>query len=177
LSTLASNFAAVAFVVTAIVAAVLPLQDTTPGSTGPAHAGFPGWPTHYDGRALKEMPLTRRELAFVQDFPGRVGRFSDGQREIIIRWIGAPTRRLHPAAECFRASGYSITPLPAQMDGRGATMGCFRASHGSEHTRVCEVIRDQRGQSWSDVSAWYWHAMLGGSTTPWWSVVVAEPDL
>src|SRR5262245_25920158 len=110
-----------AFVVTAIVSAVLPVQDKTLGATGPAHAGFPGWPTHYDGHALKEMPLTRRELAFVEDFPGRVGRFSDGQREIIIRWIGAPTRRLHPAADCFRGSGYSITALPARIDGKGAT--------------------------------------------------------
>ena len=61
MNTLGSNVAAVTFVVTAIVAAVLPLQDTTPGATGAAHAGFPGWPTHYDGRALKELPLTRRE--------------------------------------------------------------------------------------------------------------------
>jgi len=177
LSTLRSNFAAVAFVVMAIVAALLPLQDQTFGARDPALAGFPGWPTHYDGRALKAMPLTRRELAFVQDFPGRVGRFSDGQREIIMRWIGAPTRRLHPAADCFRASGYSITALPARMGGRGAIMGCFRASHGSEHTKVCESIRDQWGQSWPDVSAWYWHAMLGRTTSPWWSVVVAETDV
>ena len=177
MSTLGSNRAAVTFVLTATVAALLPLQDKTLSANGPAHAGFPGWPTHYDGRALEEMPLTRRELAFVQDFPGRVGRFSDGGREIIIRWIGAPTRRLHPAGDCFRASGYSITALPARKDGKGATMGCFHASRGSEHMRICEGIHDQGGQSWPDVSSWYWHAMFGRTTSPWWSVVVAEREL
>ena len=119
---------------------------------------FPGWPTRYEGRALIELPLTPREAAFVQDFPGRVGRFSDGRREIIIRWVGAPTRRLHPAADCFRGSGYGITPLPVRRDAAGAAMGCFRASHAARRMTVCELIRDEHGESWPDVSAWYWHA-------------------
>src|SRR5215475_8286499 len=165
-----------AFVATAIVSAVLPLQDKTLGATGPAHAGFPGWPTHYDGHALKEMPLTRRELAFVEDFPGRVGRFTDGQREIIIRWIGAPTRKLHSAADCFRGSGYTITPIAARKGSDGTTMGCFRATLRGTSMTVCEVIRDERGGSWSDASAWYWDGMLRSSAPPWWSFVVAQPE-
>lgn len=169
-----SHYAAATFFVTAIVAAVMPLQDQPVGGAGAMAAGFPGWPAHYEGHTLREMPLTQRELAFVQDFPGRIGRFSDGRREIIIRWVGAPTRRLHPAVDCFRASGYSIAALPARRDGRGAPMGCFRASRGEESLKVCEVIRDEQGQSWPDVSAWYWHAVLGTTTSPWWSVVVAE---
>src|SRR5262245_15333361 len=160
----------------AIVAALLPLQDQTFGARDPALAGFPGWPTHYDGRALKAMPLTRRELAFVQDFPGRVGRFSDGRREIIIRWVGAPTRRLHPAADCFRANGYAITPVPARTNSVGDTMSCFRASFRGQHMRVCELIRSEQGASWPDVSAWYWNAMLGSERGPWWSYVVAEHE-
>ena len=147
-----------------------PLRPPRPrcsrGGNDPAIAAdrhFPGWPTHYEGRALTELALTQRELAFVRDFPGRVGRFSDGSREIIIRWIGAPTRRLHPAADCFRGLGYSVTPLPVGKDATGAAMGCFRASHGADHLTVCEVIRDQRGGSWPDVSAWYWDGLLGAS--------------
>ena len=90
-----------------------------------ADKAFPGWPTHYEGRALTELPLTQRELAFVRDFPGRVGRFSDGRREIIIRWVGAPTRRLHPAADCFRGLGYSMTPMPVRQDATGSRDGLF----------------------------------------------------
>src|SRR5262245_27622965 len=89
----------------AAAAALAPFIERSNGAA--ASAPFPGWPAEYEGRALSELPLTSRETAFVQDFPGRVGRFTDGQREIIIRWIGAPTRKLHSAADCFRGSGYA----------------------------------------------------------------------
>jgi hypothetical protein len=55
-------------------------------------------------------------------------------------------------------------------------MGCFRATlHGVSMT-VCEAIRDERGGSWSDVSAWYWDGMLQSSPPPWWSFVVAQSE-
>jgi len=162
-----------AFLLAVTLAALAPLWDKA-GTASAVGAGFPGWPLDYDGRPLTQMPLTGREAAFAQDFPGRVGRFSDGKREIIIRWVGAPTRRLHPAADCFRAIGFSIEPLPTRSDGRGAAMACFRASRKHETMAVCELIRDEQGQSWPDVSGWYWHALLGWSVAPWWSFVVAE---
>jgi hypothetical protein len=39
---------------------------------------------------------------------------------------------------------------------------------------VCEVIRDNRSESWPDASSWYWNALFGASTGPWWSFVVAD---
>src|SRR5215470_5597336 len=168
--------ATASFLVAVAAAALAPLTHHTGDSTIAANDTFPGWPTQYEGRQLTEVALTQRESAFVQDFPGRVGRFSDGRREIIIRWIGAPTRRLHSAADCFRGSGYAVTPLPARKDVSGAVMGCFRATlHGTTMT-ICEVIRDNRSESWSDVSAWYWDGMLRSSPPPWWSFVVAEAE-
>jgi len=164
---------ATALLLAAIVAALAPLLERTKAAA--ADSPFPGWPSHYEGRRLTALPLTPRETAFVRDFPGRVGRFSDGKREIIIRFVGAPSRRLHSAADCLRASGYGITPLPARRDASGATMGCFRATlHGAGMT-VCELIRDDHGGTWSDVSAWYWDGLLRSSPPPWWSFVVAEP--
>jgi hypothetical protein len=156
----------------AAAAALAPLVERSNGAT--AGAPFPGWPAEYEGRALVELPLTPREAAFVQDFPGRVGRFTDGRREIIIRWLGAPTRKLHAAADCFRGSGYAITPIAARKSSDGTTMGCFRATLRGASMTVCEVIRDERGGSWSDVSAWYWDGMLRSSAPPWWSFVVAQ---
>jgi hypothetical protein len=169
------------FLAAALAAAVAPLYARSGDAAITASGNFPGWPTTYEGRALEELPLTPREAAFVQDFPGRVGRFTDGRREIIIRWVGAPTRRLHPAADCFRGSGYSIAPMPVRKDAAGAAMSCFRASQSrasqaGDTLMVCEVIRDQRGESWPDVSAWYWSGMLGTSRAPWWSFVVAERE-
>jgi hypothetical protein len=165
-----------AFLLAAFAAALAPLLHW--GNDGPTAAGrdFPGWPTRYEGHALTQLPLTQREVAFVRDFPGRVGRFSDGRREIIIRWVGAPTRLLHSAADCFRGAGYSIAPMPVRRDAAGAAMGCFRASHQADRMMVCEVINNERGQSWPDVSAWYWNAIFASGPAPWWSFVVAEKE-
>ena len=162
-----------AFLLAALAAAVAPLVGAS-SDAGAGNAGFPGWPTDYEGRALTEMPLTPRENSFVRDFPGRVGRFSDGRREIIIRFVDAPTRRLHPAADCFRGIGYGITPMPVRKEASGAAMSCFRAGHGGDAIAVCELIRDQHGSVWPDVSAWYWNAIFGATEGPWWSFVVAE---
>jgi hypothetical protein len=166
-----------AFALAVLAAALAPILAHRNESTTAADKAFPGWPTRYEGRALTELPLTPRESAFVRDFPGRVGRFSDGQREIIIRWVGAPTRRLHPAADCFRGSGFKVAPLPVRKSLAGAVMSCFRAVHGVDDITVCEHIRDERGETWPDVSAWYWDAMLASHPPPWWSFVVAERTL
>ena len=169
------RFDIVALVVAALAAGLAPVVGDVREQRTAATADFPGWPSRYENRELTELPLTQREAAFVRDFPGKVGRFSDGTREIIIRWVSAPTRRLHASADCFRGSGYKITPIPVMRDAAGTPMGCFRASqHGIGFT-VCELIRDGRGDSWPDVSAWYWNAVFGVSVGPWWSFVVAEP--
>ncbi len=165
----------IAFLLLAAAAAAL-APFVAHSNVAAASAPFPGWPTHYEGRALFELPLTPREAAFTHDFPGRVGRFSDGQREIIIRWIGTSTRKLHSAADCFRGSGYAITPIAARKGSDGSTMGCFRATLQGVSMTVCEAIRDERGGSWSDVSAWYWDGMLRSSPPPWWSFVVAQSE-
>ena len=112
---LKSFLAVVIFLIAGAAAALAPLIDRTHAAA--ADAPFPGWPSSYEGRALAELPLTPRETAFGQDFPGRVGRFSDGRREIIIRWVGAPTRRLHSAADCFRGSGYAVNLVVYSMTG------------------------------------------------------------
>lgn len=171
---LRSRGAIAALLLAATAAVAAPLLGKANDMASTAGGDFGGWPTHYEGRLLTELALTQREVDFVRDFPGRVGRFSDGRREIIIRWVSAPTRRLHSAADCFRGSGYRVTPMPAKTDAAGAAMGCFRASHRADDLMVCEVIRDERGESWPDVSAWYWHAMFGSSLAPWWSFAVAE---
>ena len=46
---------------------------------------FPGWPGSFNGKQLRQLPLTDKESTFLQSFPGRIGRFTDGQREYIIR--------------------------------------------------------------------------------------------
>jgi hypothetical protein len=50
--------------------------------------------------------FSSREERFAADFPGRIARFSDGHREIIIRWVARETRALHSASDCFKGLGY-----------------------------------------------------------------------
>jgi hypothetical protein len=160
------------FVGACLLAAVMPLFS------GPAvptpTAGFPGWPTRYEGKALQSLPLSSLEQRFAEDFPGRIGRFSDGRREIVIRWVSQETRKLHPAADCFRGSGYRITPQPIGVDAAGDRWGRFLATRGEQQIEVRERIHDDAGKEWTDVSAWYWAALRGQSAGPWWVTTVGE---
>ena len=139
------------------------------------------WPTTFEGRPLTPLPLGERDQRFARDFPGQVGRFHDGQRELILRHVARPTRRLHPASDCLRAVGFAIEPLPARRGPDGTTWGCFAARRASgagaaEHLTVCEQIRDATtGRTWPDASSWYWPALAGGTTGPWWSTTMVEP--
>ena len=44
----------------------------------------------------------------------------------------------------------------------------------TETLRVYERIYDDHSNTWTDTSAWYWSALLGNTTGPWWSVTIAE---
>jgi hypothetical protein len=120
------------------------------------------------------LPLGAVELRFAQDFPGRIARFTDGEREIVVRWVSQETRRLHPASDCFRGSGYSVEPQPLVIDNDGNRWGSFIASRSGEQLTVRERIYDQEGHAWTDVSAWYWSAATGKSRGPWWALTIAS---
>lgn len=159
------------FFAACLLAAAAPL---IPAPQAPAVSGFPGWPSEFEGRPLRPLPLTALEKRFADDFPGRLGRFSDGEREIVLRWVAHETRRLHPAADCFKASGYALVPGRIEVDGDGVRWAHFLARRGKTTVRVRETMHDADGRSFSDVSAWYWAAFWGHSRGPWWAVTVAQ---
>jgi len=164
--------AALPFLAACVIAAAAPL---VPAPQAPAAAaGFPGWPAEFEGRPLRPLPLTALEERFADNFPGRVGRFSDGDREIILRWVAHETRRVHPAADCFKASGYELTPKPIEVDAQGVRWGHFLARRAGTTVSVRERLHDADAQSFTDVSAWYWAAFWGRSRGPWWAVTVAR---
>ncbi len=163
------------FLAGCLAAALVPLladSAAVPTDTG----DFPGWPATFEGRPLTELPLSEREARFTAGFPGRVGRFHDGEREIIVRWVARPTRKLHPASHCFAAHGYVIEPGPGQRDAAGRDWSSLVARKDGEVVHVREGIRDTSGQQWPDVSAWYWAAARSRSRGPWWSFIVAETE-
>lgn len=164
----------VSFLVAAVLATLAPLAGTR-APAAPAADAFPGWPSKIGGRTVTPLPLTAREHVFARDFPGRIGRFTDGEREYVLRWVAAPTRRLHPASDCFRGLGYKVASRPMRLSLAGAPMSCFRATGPRDAFDVCEQVTGIAGGHWPDVSSWYWHALWSGSRDGWWSLVVATP--
>ncbi len=160
------------FALLCVGAALAPLASDA-SKPAPATASFPGWPSSFEGRALTPLPLTPIEVRFQQNFPGRVGRFSDGQREVIIRWVAQGTRKLHPSADCFKANGYTLTPQPVTIADQERWSG-FIAARDGQRFDVRERIHDTAGGQWSDASAWYWAVQMGQTRGPWWAITVAK---
>lgn len=161
------------YVIACGLAALVPfLSARSEHSSGPA-GKFPGWPDQFEGRTLTALPLTALEHRFAAEFPGRIARFSDGEREIVIRWVTEATRKLHPASDCFQGLGYTVKPRAVRRDDNGSLWSSFAATKGHEQLRVYERIHNESGKSWTDVSAWYW-AAFGEGTGSWWAITVAE---
>ena len=162
------------FLLICVLAALAPLAKGT-GRAEPAPVSFPGWPTSFEGRPLTALPLTALEKSLQKEFPGRVGRFTDGRREIILRWVTRETRKLHASSDCFKANGYRVEAMPIQRVG-DERWSRFSATRGAARLEVAERIHGQNGGQWSDVSAWYWAAQLGRTQGPWWAVTVARRE-
>jgi hypothetical protein len=146
--------------------AVLRVESVTPTA----------WPTKFDDVALTPLRLSRTELAFAADFPGAIARFRAGPREIVLRYVTEATRRLHPAADCLRATGHAVRSTGPIVDARERLWATFVASKDGRSWRIRERIVDEStGQVFVDVSSWWWAAMLERSAGPWWSWVVVEP--
>lgn len=159
------------FLFLCVVAAWLPLRETSSENIGGA---FPGWPSVYEGQPIREIPLSESERAFSRNFPGRIAKFTDGRRDLILRWVTRPTRQLHSSEDCLRGLGYQTSPGPAVRDAAGARWSCFVARRGSHRVTVRERITSEAGAEWLDVSSWFWSASLGKSKGPWLAVTVLE---
>jgi hypothetical protein len=133
------------------------------------------WPTHFRDRPLTQLPLSDLEQRFARRFPGAVARFTDGEHMLILRQVERPTRQLHPAADCFKALGYTIERPRPVVDDHGERWSCFAATRDGSRLRVCERIRDSEGREWTDTSAWFWAAQYGGG--PWWATTVVRPEV
>lgn len=139
---------------------------------------FPGWPQEFVGPEALEVELDPRESLFAEGFPGRVARFQSGHRELVLRWVTAGTRRLHPSADCFTAAGYEVTPMALIVDADHRVWSSFRAERGETRLMVRERIftADVPSEGWADASSWFWAAALGRTDGPWWAVTIAERE-
>lgn len=132
------------------------------------------WPGSYEGRPIKPLAPAPEDALLAGQFPGRAARFSDGRRQIVLRRLDAATRRLHPARDCFRATGHAIAPAPMRVSADRRAASCFIATRGGRRMLVCEQVRDADGRSWPDISSWYWSALTGTSQGPWTAALTVE---
>ena len=157
----------------ALVAALFPLLYAPPRTAG---APLPEvrWPEEFEGKSLTALPLTEVELRFEENFPGRLGRFTDGRRVLILRRINQPNRIVHSITHCFASVGWTVRDEPPVRDADGQLWAQATVERGGEQLRLRERYRDEAGASWPDVGAWYWNAARGTSTGPWWGETLVE---
>ncbi len=159
--------------------ALLPLAQPQTRAAPPMASGVE-WPTRHDGAPLRPLALSDVEHRFAQRFPGRIGRFTDDAgRVFVLRHVTEPTRMLHPAVDCFRATGYAIEQSRLERDERRRLWRCFVARRGTvdgEALRVCERIEGTTSDvdAFTDASAWFWAATLGDSRGPWLATTKVE---
>lgn len=156
-----------------LAAAFIPFLVETGTGARTAAARHEDWPAELEGKPLERIELSGAEEGFLAGFPGAIGRFTDGSREIIVRKIDRETRMLHPAADCLKGAGYRVKPMPLFVDREGRNWGRVEARRGSTVLEVREMIVDSRGGSWHDVSSWFWAGLLGRAQGPYTAFVVS----
>ena len=76
------------------------------------------------------------------------------------RWT-APTRMLHPAADCYRGWAGASAGSGWNSTTQAAAVALLRGrTRRRAPVRVCERIVDAEGRGFTDTSAWYWAALL-----------------
>ncbi len=145
-----------------------------PATAGSSASDAPAWPATLDGVPLEPLPLTPKEALFARSFPGALARFRCGDAEVILRKVTHATRKLHSSADCLRAAGCRVEPQAVFRDRDGRTWGRFEASSFTGIHEVSERITPLRhgGPEFTDVSAWFWHALLHEDEGPWMAVTV-----
>ena len=169
-----SRYAIAFYLLASLCAMAMGTERHLPSDT--EAAPFPGWPSRFEGLPLRETPLTEREAAFNTAFPGRIARFANGERVVILRWVRHPTHRVHSAADCLRSAGWHITyeALIVVPDGDWSS---FTATRNGKTLRIRERCSGETGKNWPDVSSWFWSALAGRTRGPWWVVTVVGPSV
>ena len=146
-----------------VVCALLGLLPSPADTTVPYLGTRVGW-TEFEGRPLRELPLSAEDRRFFRHFPGSVARYSDGRRQLVVRRVTRVTRKLHPAWECYGAAGYKLSQPHVYDEWSG-----FTATGPEGRLWVREHIEGPEGV-WTDTSQWFWSARWA----PWWAVTVVE---
>lgn len=157
------------FYILVLLSVLQPVANSGSNSKQVHNDSFPGWPETFEGEVLHSVPLSENEKVWFKSFPGKIARFRTDNQNLIIRWVTTPTRKLHPVQDCLKATGYRIQPAPLRYDRHKKLWGCVYAEKDGKVFTACEQLQDAEGNSYSDISTWFWQSILGYSNGPWWS--------
>lgn len=151
----------------------LPASTSAPPPTQPAP---PDWPAAFENESLTPIPPLEIDQRFASNFPGQMARFrGTGGSQILFRRTDRATRQLHPSLHCYRAAGYRIHPLPARRDAAQTLWTRYQVEKNGKIQIIEEQIRSlSTGQTWPDVSAWYWQALTRQDPGPWLAITRAS---
>lgn len=117
---------------------------------------------------LADLPESAAERAFAKSFPGRLSSHRWGDRQVVLREVTTATRRLHPSRDCLRAAGFATSEAVTVTRGDGSRWSRFSATRSGERLEVLErVVSLRDGTAWTDVTAWFWHALRHPLNGPW----------
>ena len=145
------------------------------------------FPVTFRSAPLEPAEMTRVEVEFYAEFPGCTGFFTLKDRpgeSVFLRYAEQPTRRLHPAEGCYRASGYAVEYVDnvlatvEELSDQPLTWGQFRITEAGKAflVRQC-VISKADGRSYADVPGWYWQTMFSSDDLgPWLAVTWVLPE-
>jgi len=132
--------------------------------------------THYHGEPVEELELSPFEKSFAETFPGQFNIYRVGEKTLIVRHVTLATRRLHPSSDCLLGAGFTLTPATAYTDSSGQEWLRYQASRHQEKFIVTERIHSlSEDQQWTEVSAWYWHALFHPGSGPWQAETLITP--
>ena len=133
------------------------------------------WPKEWNDQPLSVLPPDPLEARFAADFPGEIRRFALPGGQVILRRVACATRKLHPTADCLRASGFQLVgSMRETTTTKGPPLLTYRMT--APDGRIWEVEESVRGLRDSyhaaSVSEWFWHALAHPSGGPWEAVTV-----
>ena len=172
------------YLITCAVAGLVPFVHHS--SAQPAHPVAGQLLNTFQGASLSPVAMTEGEEKFYADFPGMTGYFAvDGRsgESVFLRYTEAPTRKLHPAENCYRANGYetrfrdNVLASVPELSDEDLKWSEFTIVDKGRPFRVRQcVVSLSSGRAWADIPAWYWQTTFSSDDIgPWLAVTWQLP--
>ncbi len=141
----------------------------------------------FNGNVLIPVEISKAEREFYQQFPGATGSYTlkeQSGQSVFFRYTEKPTRMLHSAEGCYRASGYkteftdNIKVSVTELSSEPLPWSQFRIKEGETPFLIRQCIVSLSADiTYSDVPSWYWQTMFSSDDKgPWLAITWRIPE-